>query len=164
MATISKDLSDYKKLNISFRKTIKIGLVVSEWNGDVTLSLFKACKQTLLDNGLQEKNIKKFNVPGSYELVFASNKIVKKLNFDAIIAIGSIIRGETPHFEYICKAVSNGIQKINTTSNIPVIFGVLTDNDIQQAKDRSGGKYGNKGVELAISCLKMIVLNRKLNQ
>jgi len=161
MSTANKNLSNYESLDISFAKKLKIAIVVSEWNHNITNSLYNACKTTLINNGLEEKKINNFNVPGSYELIFASNKISKELEYDAIIAIGSIIRGETPHFDYICQAVSNGIQKINLKSNIPVIFGVLTDDTMQQAIDRSGGKHGNKGVELAISALKMILFNKK---
>lgn len=160
MSTANKNLSNYESLDISFAKKLKIAIVISEWNHNITNSLYNACKTTLINNGLEEKQINNFTVPGSYELIFASNKISKESEYDAIIAIGSIIRGETPHFDYICQAVSSGIQKINLKSNIPVIFGVLTDNTMQQAIDRSGGKYGNKGVELAISALKMILFNK----
>ena len=161
MSTANKNLSNYELLDISFAKKLKIAIVISEWNHNITNSLYNACKTTLINNGLEEKKINNFNVPGSYELIFASNKISKESGYDAIIAIGSIIRGETPHFDYICQAVSNGIQKINLKSNIPVIFGVLTDDTMQQAIDRSGGKHGNKGVELAVSALKMILFNKK---
>ena len=159
MATEKRKTSNYETLNISFAKKLSIAIVVSEWNHSITNNLFNACKKTLIQNGLMENKIKKFIVPGSFELVFASNKLSKESNYDAIITIGSIIRGETPHFDYICQATSNGIQKINLLSKIPIIFGVLTDNNIQQATDRSGGKYGNKGVELALSALKMILFN-----
>ena len=114
----------------------------------------------MVKHKLHKENIIKFNVPGSFELIFSAKKLSKENKFNAIIAIGSIIKGETPHFHYICQAVSLGIQKINLNSSIPVIFGVLTDDNIEQAINRSGGKYGNKGVEMASASLKMIEFTR----
>lgn len=139
-----------------------IALVVSQWNSNITERLLAGAKETLLKAQVKEKNIDTFYVPGSFELIFACNRLAQSDSYDAIIAIGSVIRGETPHFDFVCSAVAHGIKDCNTKGNSPVIFCVLTDNTLEQALDRSGGRLGNKGVEAAIAALKMAELNRKL--
>ena len=159
MATKNTNLSHFNKQEIPSAKDLRFGIVVSKWNGDITNNLLKGAYETLVECGAIAADIVKYEVPGSYELIFGT-KIAYKKNPDAIICLGSIIQGETKHFDYVCSAVSQGIKDLNIELDIPVIFGVLTDNNIQQAINRSGGKYGNKGVEAAITAIKMAVLNK----
>ena len=121
--------------------------------------MFNGAYSTLIDCGVLEENIKKLEVPGSFELIFGT-KILSKKNVDAIICLGSVIKGQTKHFDYVCQGVTNGIKDLNISLGIPVIFGVLTDNTMDQAINRSGGKHGNKGVEAAITAIKMADLNQ----
>ena len=137
---------------------LKIACVISEWHNKITEKLFDGAKNTLIKNGILEKNISKINVPGSFELVFACKNLIDK-NFDAVIAIGCIIQGETRHFEFVSNAVIDGIKDLNIISDIPVILCVSTDDNINQSIDRSGGKY-NKGEDSAIAALKMIKFNQ----
>jgi len=143
--------------NVPSGDNLSIGLVVSEWNEDITESLYKGAYDTLVECGVLSNNIKRINVPGSFELVYGSKKMIQS-NVDVVIAIGCVIKGETEHFNYICQSVSNGIIDLNINFNIPVVFCVLTDNNKQQSEDRSGGKHGNKGVEAAITALKLSVI------
>lgn len=131
------------------------GIVVADWNKEITHSLLEGTTSTLLKHGTVPENIHIKHVPGSFELVYGAHQMTLHGEYDAIIVLGSVIRGETPHFDYICQAVSYGLARINAKSEIPVIFGVLTTEDWQQAKDRSGGRYGNKGEECAIVAIKM---------
>lgn len=153
MATIN--LSAYDKSSIPNGESLNIGIVVSEWNSDITENMFRGAKETLEDCGVISHNILRWNVPGSFELVYGCKKMIQTHNLDAIIAIGSVIQGETKHFDFVCEGVTKGIVDLNLQYNIPVIFCVLTDNNKQQSIDRSGGKLGNKGVEAAIAALKM---------
>ena len=146
---------DFEALNPD---KLKIACVVSEWHNEITEKLFNGAKNILIKNGVKEKNISKINVPGSFELIFACKKLIKK-DFDAVIAIGCIIQGETRHFEFVSNAVLNGIKDLNILSEIPIILCVSTDNNISQSIDRSGGKY-NKGEDSAITALKMITFNQ----
>ena len=158
MATAEKNLSEYNELVIKNPEKLKIGIAVSEWNPQITQALYKGAVATLKDNGILQENITTVDVPGSFELVYASKKLVSSQKLDAVIAIGSVIQGETKHFDFVCNAVSLGIKDLNIQYNTPVIFCVLTDNTKQQAIDRSGGKHGNKGVECAVAALKMATL------
>ena len=159
MATKKNNLSDYKKDNLPNVSNLKFGIVVSQWNKEITDGLFNGAYSTLIDCGVLEKNINKLEVPGSFELIFGT-KILSKKNVDAIICLGSVIKGQTKHFDYVCQGVTNGIKDLNISLGIPVIFGVLTDNTMDQAINRSGGKHGNKGVEAAITAIKMADLNQ----
>jgi len=143
--------------NVPSGDNLSIGLVVSEWNEDITESLYNGAYDTLVECGVLSNNIKRINVPGSFELVYGSKKMIQS-NVDVVIAIGCVIKGETEHFNYICQSVSNGIIDLNINFNTPVVFCVLTDNNKQQSVDRSGGKHGNKGVEAAITALKLSVI------
>lgn len=136
-------------------KKNKIGIVVSEWNKDITSNLLIGAQEKLIEFGIKNENIKISWVPGSFELVYGCKELSKQ-NLDAIIAIGCVIKGETDHYDFICNAVSNGIMQLNISYSIPVIFCVLTDHNKNQSLDRSGGKLGNKGAEAAIAALKMI--------
>ncbi|UCD60492.1 MAG: 6,7-dimethyl-8-ribityllumazine synthase [Flavobacteriaceae bacterium] len=158
MATSNKNLSVYDKEAIPNAKALRFGIVVSEWNAEITEGLYTGAESALLDCGVKKDNILRWNVPGSFELIFGCKKMIQENNPDAIIAIGSVIRGETKHFDFVCSATAQGIKDLNVITNTPVIFCVLTDNNLQQAKDRSGGKYGNKGIEAAIAAIKMALL------
>ncbi len=145
-------------ISIENPNKLKIACVISDWHNEITEKLFNGAKNTLIKNGILEKNIAKINVPGSFELIFACKNLIDK-NFDAVIAIGCIIQGETRHFEFVSNAVIDGIKDLNIISDIPVILCVSTDDNINQSIDRSGGKY-NKGEDSAIAALKMIKFNQ----
>ena len=154
MSTNNKFDFSLEKYNIPNNSNLKIGIVVSEWNSDITNNLLSGAVKELISNGITKKNIFVNWVPGSFELVYGCKQLLKK-NFNAIIAIGCVIKGDTDHYEYICSSVSNGIMQLNIESDIPVIFCVLTDHNKVQSSERSGGKYGNKGTEAAIAAIKM---------
>ena len=158
MVTSSQDLSHFTKEDVPSAKGLTFGIVVSEWNSQITDNLFKGAYDTLIKCGVNMSDIYKYNVPGSFELIFGA-KIAAKSKPNAIICLGSVIKGETKHFDFICNSVAIGIKDLNIQLDIPVIFGVLTDNNMDQAINRSGGKYGNKGVESAITAIKMALLN-----
>lgn len=163
MAEKKKNLSNYDPFTISGIEDVRIGLLVSEWNNSITENLRKGAVQTLIDQGVKSKNIKTGHVPGSFELPSAAVMMLEAdESLDAVICLGCIIQGETRHFEFIAQAVANGIMQVSVDYNTPVIFGVLTCDNMIQAEDRSGGKQGNKGVEAAVSCLKMLELERRL--
>lgn len=155
MATANKNLSFYDKTQVPDAKQLRFGIVVSEWNIEITQGLLSGAKAALLDCGALEENIITWNVPGSFELTFGCKKLLKTEKVDAVIAIGSVIKGETEHFHFVCSATAQGIKELNVNYDIPVIFCVLTDETLEQAQDRSGGKYGNKGAEAAIAAIKM---------
>lgn len=160
MATALTNLSVYNKEEVPNAKNLRFGIVVSAWNDNITEQLFKGAYAALLDCGALQKNIVRWNVPGSFELVFGSKKMVQEQSVDAVIAIGSVIRGETSHFDFVCGATAQGIKDLNVQYDVPVIFCVLTDDTLQQSIDRSGGKHGNKGVEAAIVAIQMAVLGK----
>jgi len=159
MATKNQNLSEYDKNSIPNAKQFRFGIVVSEWNENITGSLYKGAFDTLVEHGVLPQNIVIWHVPGSYELIYGSKKMQDQL-VDAVIAIGCVIQGETKHFDFVCDAVSQGIKDLNVKSETPVIFCVLTDNTMQQSIDRAGGKHGNKGVEAAVAAIKMAVLRK----
>ena len=162
MATENKNLSEYNKNTIPNAKDFRFGIVVSEWNDAITNGLFEGAKVALLDCGALPENIIKYDVPGSFELIFGSKKMIETQNVDCVIAIGCVIKGETMHFEFVCDGVTQGIKDLNIKYDIPTIFCLLTDNTMQQSIDRSGGKHGNKGTEAAIAAIKMVGLNKGL--
>jgi len=151
---LSQD-SNNINVKITNPEKLKITLVVSEWHSEITNKLFNGAKNLLIKNGLLEENIKRLDVPGSFELIYGS-RMAQNNDQDAVIAIGCVIKGETPHFDFICSAVSTGIKDLNILYKTPVIFCVLTDNNIEQSLERSGGKYGNKGEDSALAALKLI--------
>ena len=155
MATELHHLSEYDETSVPDASNMCFGIVVSEWNKEITGALLKGAVSTLQRHGAIPENIHVKRVPGSFELIYGAHQMSRNDGYDAIIVLGSVIRGETPHFDYICSGVTYGIARLNATSAIPVIFGLLSTNDLQQAKDRSGGKYGNKGDECAIDAIKM---------
>ncbi|MDC1109252.1 6,7-dimethyl-8-ribityllumazine synthase [Flavobacteriaceae bacterium] len=158
MSTENSNLSNFDSSTVPSGDSLTIGLVVSKWNEKITESLFNGAYTTLTEFGVKANNIKRIDVPGSFELVFGSKKMIQA-KVDVVIAIGCVIKGETEHFDYICQSVSKGIIDLNINFDTPVVFCVLTDNNIQQSVDRSGGKHGNKGVEAAITALKLANLN-----
>jgi 6,7-dimethyl-8-ribityllumazine synthase len=163
MATANKNLSNYDKNTIPSAKNFRFGIVVSEWNPEITQGLFSGAETALLDCGALPNNLIRWDVPGSFELVFGAKKMIETQNLDAIIVIGCVIKGETMHFEFVCDGVTQGVKDLNIKYDVPVIFCLLTDNNEQQSIDRSGGIHGNKGTEAAIAALKMANLKRLAN-
>ena len=155
MSTELHHLSDYNEQNVPDASNMCFGVVVAEWNPEITGALLDGTVRTLEKHGAIPENIHIKTVPGSFELIYGEQQKTKNDGFDAIIILGSVIKGETPHFDYICQGVTYGIARLNASQNIPVIYGLLTTNDLQQAKDRSGGRLGNKGDECAIDAIKM---------
>jgi len=142
---------------------VRIAIAVAEWNGDITEALCQGAVETLHANGLGKDDIEVFHVPGAIELTYAASQLIESSNFDAVIVFGCVERGDTPHFDYVCQSVTQGITMLNSDCDIPVIFGVLTVNDHQQALDRCGGPAGHKGVEAAEAALKMVAFRRSLS-
>lgn len=161
MATSNKNLSDYDKNTLPNVSQLSFGIVVSDWNENITEGLFKGAFETFIDNQVLSKNITRWNVPGSFELIYGCKKMMETHpNLAGIIAIGSVIQGETKHFDFVCDGVTQGIKDLNVLGAIPVIFCVLTDNNLQQSIDRSGGIHGNKGIEAAVTAIKMSALGK----
>lgn len=156
MASSSKNLSDYNSNNLPDVSKKRFAIVVSDWNEEVTGSLYSGAYETLLQHGVNPKNIVRKQVPGSFELSLAAQWCAQDEQIDAVICLGCVIQGETRHFDFICDAVAHGITQVSLKYNKPVIFGVLTPNTQQQALDRAGGKHGNKGDEAAITAIKML--------
>ncbi len=153
MAGTLTTVSNKSKLNLSDRK---FAIVVAEWNEDVTEALFQGAVDAFLQLGVKKNNIIRKNVPGSFELPLAAQWMAEQKSISAVVCLGCVIRGETPHFDYICQAVAQGIMTVNLKTNKPVAFGVLTTLDKKQALERAGGKYGNKGEEAALTVVKML--------
>lgn len=144
-------------------KDARIAIAVAEWNSHITFALADGAMKCLKENGFADNDIAVVKVPGAVELTFAASKLIETGNFDAVIIIGCVIKGDTPHFDYVCQSVTQGMTALNADCDIPVIFGVLTVNDEQQAMDRTGGKVGHKGVEAAETAIKMIAMNRMVD-
>ncbi|MDH6356037.1 6,7-dimethyl-8-ribityllumazine synthase [Dysgonomonas sp. PH5-45] len=156
MATAYHNLSEYDPTTVPDGKDMTIGIVVSEWNNNITFALLDGACKTLAKHGVKSENIKIDYVPGSFELIFGAKKMAQTKQYDAIITLGCVVRGDTPHFDYVCTGVTQGIAQLNLEYDIPFIFGLLTTDDMQQSLDRAGGKHGNKGDEAAITALKMV--------
>lgn len=161
MATENKNLSAYDKTKTPSAEAYRFGIVVSQWNSHITHNLQKGAVETLLDLGAKKENISIFEVPGSFELIFGASQLCKKGDYDAVIVIGSVIRGETAHFDYVCQGVTQGVKDLNVQHDTPVIFCVLTDDNEQQSIDRSGGKHGNKGTEAGVTAVMMAELKAR---
>lgn len=162
MASALKNLSTYKEDELPSAKDLNFGIVVADWNAEITHALYQGCHETLVKHGALESNIHTVQVPGAFELPAAAKMLLGKHKLDAVVCIGCVIKGETSHNEYINHAVATGITQLSLFSGKPVIYGVLTPNDEQQAKDRAGGKYGNKGVEAAVTAIRMANLKNEL--
>ncbi|MFM1912405.1 MAG: hypothetical protein RIR51_243 [Bacteroidota bacterium] len=158
MSSANKNLSEFNSEGLPDISNKKFGIVVSEWNEEITEALYQGAYDTLIEKGAKPKNIIRVNVPGSFELTLGAQKLASKSKIDAVITIGCIIQGETKHFDFIAHAVAQGITNVNLKFDKPVIFGVLTPDNMQQALDRAGGKHGNKGVEAGITAIKMLNL------
>lgn len=156
MTEKKKNLSEFTPFEFSSAQNTRIGIVVSEWNDRITDSLLKGAQESLLEHGIKEENILVKHVPGSFELPLGAKWMLEHSNVDAVICIGCVIQGETRHFDFISQAVADGIMKVGLDFSKPVIFSVLTCNTMEQAEERAGGKHGNKGVEGAVSALKML--------
>ena len=161
MASALKNLSAYDESTLPSATDLHFGIVVSEWNKEITHALYQGCYDTLLKHGAQPDNIHTEQVPGSFELPAGAKIIAQAEKMDAVICLGCVIKGETSHNEYINQAVATALANLSIATSKPFIFGVLTPNDEEQAKDRAGGKYGNKGIEAATTAIRMAVLKKK---
>ncbi|GGE25294.1 MULTISPECIES: 6,7-dimethyl-8-ribityllumazine synthase [Sphingobacterium] len=160
MSSSLKNLSDFSHLAVGNAENLKFAIVVSQWNAQITGALLNGAYQGLLNHGAKEENIELIEVPGSYELISGSDIALRNKELDAVITLGCVIQGETRHFDFICDAVANGIAQVGIKYNKPVIFGVLTTDNEQQALDRAGGKHGNKGEEAAITAIQMGLIHK----
>lgn len=150
------NLSDYDRNTMPSAEGMKFGIVVAEWNSQYTFAMLEGAVQTLVANGACQDDITVAYVPGSFELVYGVTKMMQRAKYDAIIAIGCVIRGETPHFDYICQGTTQGLVELNLRGQMPVIYGLLTCNNAEQAEMRCGGSLGNKGDECAVTAIKMV--------
>lgn len=164
MATQLKSLSDFSHLKVASAKNFTFGIVVAQWNAIVTEALLKGAYHSLVEKGASEDNIKVIEVPGSFELTSGADMLLQNESIDVVICLGCVIQGETRHFDFICDAVANGVTNVSIKHNKPVIFGVLTTDNQQQAEDRAGGKHGNKGEEAAITAIQMAEIQRQLKK
>ncbi|MBI5917260.1 MAG: 6,7-dimethyl-8-ribityllumazine synthase [Bacteroidetes bacterium] len=162
MASAQKNLSVYDESNIPLAEGLTFGIVVSDWNADITHAMYEGCRQTLLKHGVNEDDLRTVQVPGSFELPVGAKILAGAKRFDAIICLGCVIKGETQHDEYINHAVAAGLTNLSIVSGIPCIFGLLTPNNMEQALDRAGGKHGNKGVEAAVTAIRMAALRKEV--
>lgn len=158
------NLPDYNSESVPDASDMRFGIVVADWNKDITRALLDGAVSTLKKHGTSEDNIIVKHVPGSFELTLGAQFLAEYDDLDAIICLGCVIQGETPHFTYICQSVTQGITHLNMEYNIPFIFGVLTTLTERQAHDRAGGKFGNKGDEAAVTAIKMASLQRELEK
>jgi 6,7-dimethyl-8-ribityllumazine synthase len=159
MATVN--LSDYDITTVPDAEGMRIGVVVSEWNNDITEAMYNGAYEVLTNHGVKKDDIIKDYVPGTFELTYGAKRIAEYSKVDAVIVLGCVIQGETRHFDFICQGVTKGITDLNIKMNLPIIFGVLTTANKQQALDRAGGKHGNKGAEAAVTAIKMIAFCRR---
>jgi 6,7-dimethyl-8-ribityllumazine synthase len=163
MSTQLKNLSDFSNTEIPSAAPYHFGIVVAEWNAAITNALYQGAYESLVAHGALPQNIFTYPVSGSFELISGADILLKNRKLDAVICLGCVIQGETRHFDFICNAVANGISNVAIKYSKPVIFGVLTTDNQQQAEDRAGGKHGNKGVEGAVTAIKMAYLAETLN-
>ena len=162
MATRLKNLSDFSNTSVPSASGYRFGIVVAEWNSEVTNALYQGAYSSLLKYGAAEDDIFTYPVPGSFELTSGADLLLKNTKLDAVICLGCVIQGETKHFDFICNAVANGISNVSIKYSKPVVFGVLTTDNQQQAVDRAGGRHGNKGDEAAVTAIKMADMAKKL--
>ncbi len=160
MASALKNLSDYYEENVPSAEAISFGIVVSEWNTRITHALYEGCYDTLVRHGAKEENIHVLQVPGSFELTVGAKMLADEHKVDAVICLGCVIKGETKHNEYINYAVANGLTSLSMFYSRPFVFGLLTPDTEEQALDRAGGKHGNKGVEAAVTAIRMASLKK----
>ncbi|MBK8500301.1 MAG: 6,7-dimethyl-8-ribityllumazine synthase [Flavobacteriales bacterium] len=158
MSTADKHLSHYDPAGVPSGAGLRFAVVVSEWNSEIADALRQGARDTLLRHGVAEADIIERWVPGSFELAAGAQFLLERGNLHGVICLGSIVRGETPHFDFVCQGTTQGIMAVGLKYSVPVIFGVLTDDSMQQARARSGGKHGNKGIDCAVAVLKMAAL------
>ena len=156
MASALHNLSEYDATQVPDATGMTFGIVVADWNERFTYAMADAAVETLIANGVDSKDIILKHVPGSFELVYGATWMVENLDVDAVIAIGCVIKGDTPHFDYICQGTTQGLAELNLRGKVPVIYGLLTCNNSQQAEERTGGVLGNKGTECAVTAIKMV--------
>ncbi len=161
MATAQHNLSNYDPTSVPSGAGRRFALVVSEWNIEITDALRRGARQTLLKHGVAEADIVEAWVPGSFELALGAQLLLERGDLHGVVCLGSVVRGETPHFDFVCQGATQGIMEVGLKFNLPVIFGLLTDDSMEQARDRSGGKHGNKGVDCAVAALKMAALKAR---
>ncbi|MDR0937732.1 MAG: 6,7-dimethyl-8-ribityllumazine synthase [Mediterranea sp.] len=164
MATAYHNLSEHDFKSVPDAEEMRFGIIVSEWNYNITGSLLRGALDTLKKYHVPDEHILVKTVPGSFELTFAANQMMESCDVDGIIILGCVVRGETPHFDYVCQGVTQGATQLNATADIPVIYGVLTTNTMEQAEERAGGRLGNKGDECAITAIKMVDFAWSLNK
>ena len=164
MATSLKNLSDFSHTQVADASPFRFGIVVAEWNAEITGALYEGAYQTLIQHGAKPEHIQTIQVPGTYELIAGADMLLAYKNCNAVICLGCVIQGETRHFDFICDAAANGLAQVAIKYNKPVIFGVLTTDNQQQALERAGGKHGNKGVEAAVTAIQMADLQHQLAQ
>ncbi|MDR3118268.1 MAG: 6,7-dimethyl-8-ribityllumazine synthase [Mediterranea sp.] len=164
MATAYRNLLEYDLTSVSNIEQMKFGIVVSEWNSHITGKLLEGTVETLKKHGAKPENILVKTVPGSFELTYGANQLLESCELDAVIVLGCVIKGDTPHFDYVCMGVTQGITQLNASSDVPVIYGLITALTMEQAEDRSGGKLGNKGDECAVTAIKMVDFAWSLNK
>lgn len=169
MATAYHNLSDYDPNSVPSAENMRFGIVVADWNENITYALLDGAVETLKKHGCPDENITVMHVPGSFELIYGAQLMTEATSYtgqghkvDAVIAIGCVVRGDTPHFDYVCQGTTQGIAHLNATQEIPVVYSLITTNTMQQAEDRAGGSLGNKGDEGAITAIKMVDFARQL--
>ncbi|MDH6341616.1 6,7-dimethyl-8-ribityllumazine synthase [Parabacteroides sp. PFB2-12] len=162
MATAYQNLSEYDFNSVPDASEMNVGIVVAEWNRAITEKLLEGACNVLERHGVKQGNILIGRVPGSVELTFGAKRMAESKELDAVIVLGCVVRGDTPHFDYVCDSVTQGVTELNLMYDIPFIFGLLTTDNMQQAEDRAGGKYGNKGEEAAVTAIKMADFSCKL--
>lgn len=162
MASSLKNLSDFSHITVQDASKLKLAVVVAQWNAQITGALLNGAIEALVKHGASEGNIQVIEVPGSYELISGADIALRNSELDAVICLGCVIQGETRHFDFICNAVANGISNVALKYNKPVIFGVLTTDNLQQAIDRAGGVHGNKGEEAAVTAIQMAHIQKSL--
>jgi 6,7-dimethyl-8-ribityllumazine synthase len=158
MSSVNNSLSEIRGSAVPDASKYIFGIVWAEWNTEITHAMKEGAYKTLMTHGAKEENIIVRSVPGSYELTLGAQVMAENTEVDAVICIGCVIQGETKHFDFICSAVAHGLTSLNIEHSIPFIFGVLTPDNMQQAIDRAGGRYGNKGDEAAITAIKMVAM------
>jgi 6,7-dimethyl-8-ribityllumazine synthase len=164
MSTANTNLSAFDKTKVPDASVFRFGIVVAEWNSEITEALYEGAFSVLIQCGALKENIIRINVPGTFELTSGAKFLVENEKLNAIICLGCVVQGETRHFEFICNAVSQGLTMLAVRFSIPFIFGVLTTDTLQQAQERSGGKHGNKGIEAAVTAIKMAAMKNQLNK
>lgn len=156
-------MSEFRPVEGDFEPAgARFAIVVARWNGEITESLLRGAQRALERQGVPEEDVQTFRVPGAFELPLAARKLAETGRFDAVITLGAVIRGGTPHFEYVCAETTRGIGEVALATGVPIAFGMLTTDDLDQARERSGPGTDNKGEEAALTALEMVSLLRQL--